>query len=213
MSIDDIWEAYKDYWLEHEPDMTEPCSGESKESVEKLEKQLGVHLPEDFKKSLQITLHRTKKCDGHDHSWFGSKTGVNLFGCKTIWDVYVDYIEVQDLMEDDEEKRYLSKKISPYEGETWPKEWVPIAERHGITFFLDLRQEIGDHYGNVLAVKLNCEDDNGNWYIPFAYVAESFTDFLIRELEEVKKTKGLYDEYFLKLMNLPDNYIDDDWGN
>lgn len=210
MTIGQVWQAYTEYWLKHEPDMTDPCLGESKEEVEKTEEKLNIKFPEEFKESLQLTFHRTKKCDGYDHSWFGSRTGIQLYWCDFIVQMKDVLVEMDVI--NDYENIYFDD-IAPYNGDIWPCEWIPIAQKSGIFFFLDLRKNIGEQYGQVLAVIFGIEDENGNWISHFVRVGHSFGDFLEQALVEVKKNQGLYEDYFLKLMHLPEDYIDDDWGN
>jgi len=217
MDIKSIWSEYIAYWREKEPTMTAPetCKPESKEDVEKLESYLGVVLPEDFKQSFQIVDHSRKKCDDNlDHSWLGSTTGIFLYNTKDV-KVYHDF-NLQYI----DDLKYTSSKyfgdIEPHhiKSSKWPKEWIPFMGHNGITFCIDLRENLGNQYGQILAIypRVNLGIKNNKWYTFIVWLAPNYTEFMKKILEDIKKENGLDDNYFRKLMHLPDGYYDDDWG-
>ena len=214
MDIEAVWQEYFNYWKKHEPDMTEPCPGESKEAVDTLEKTLGVTLPEDFKKSLQFTYHGRKKCsDNLDHSWFGSRTGVSFYDTKRIGDYSAqNSLDSFSINDGRTTNRYFGN-VKPYvEGKRWPKAWVMIAYKNGTAICLDLRKDIGDQYGQVIAIYLGVNDKDDNWFNHIAFVAKDYKEFMILALEEIYLHRGLNDDFFRKIAHLPKDYWDDDWG-
>ena len=215
MDIEAVWQEYFNYWKKHEPDMTEPCPGESKEAVDTLEKTLGVTLPEDFRRSLQFTYHGRKKCsDNLDHSWFGSRTGVSFYDTKEVLEDLKQRTEKNwfDIIEENVENRYFGG-VKPYtKGTRWPKEWVIIAYKNGVSICLDLRKDAGDKYGQIIAVKQGICDANDNWFNHIAFVAKDYKEFMILALEEIYLHRGLNDDFFRKIAHLPKDYWDDDWG-
>ncbi len=218
MNIEEIWKLYFEYWKVHEPDMTEPCPGESSENILKLEQQLNLILPEDLKKSLSLTDHSSKKCDGLSHSWFGSRTGVSLFSSKEIFDWHNEVMPYFDFYDESLTNNYYGDIIPYTDGEKWPKEWLVIFDIHGICVFIDLRPNIGNQKGRILAASLGVEDENNIWYNHIVYVANSYTEFMQIMFEQIKNTQGndeytRYDDYFRNLLHLPNNYYDDNWDN
>jgi len=217
MTIHDIWNEYITYWSTTEPSMTNPksCKPQTQNEIAVLEKNLNIKLPKDFYISLQTVDHNSKKCDDNRmHSWFGSTTGIVLFNTKEIWNHYKMLLSYVDINEEGVNNKYFGD-IKPYtESEKWSKEWIPLLAHNGITFCLDLRSNIGEQYGQVLAVYPGIAlGKNGNeWYNYIVFIAKDYKEFMKKMIDDIKSENGLTNDYFRKLMHLPSNYSDDDWG-
>jgi len=225
-----VWEEYKEYWLKHEPTMTEPssCRPNTKQEVDALERSLSITLPSDFKTSLLFVKHGSKKCDDNlHHSWFGSKTGIELYETKTILSETISLRKHEEL--DIRDYNIYWNEITPIDKtlKTWSKQWLPIASKYDIVFFIDLREDIGKQYGQVLAFLPTTEGgkngvkppehllkqiDNytpnpNNAYNNFVYIAPDYKTFMQLMLEEIKANGKLKDRYLTNLFNLPSFYF------
>jgi len=194
MHIEQLWELYQSYWKEHEPKSTEPTTGDSTEDIQKIENFLGLTLPNDYKKSLAITYHRSKKQDGLMHSWFGSKTGIELFSVKEVLRELPQVIKHEDIYYNDPKYVLYFGNVNPVASSTWPKEWVPFLTKYGFYLFFDLRE--GTHKGEVLLY------DNNGFNSRIAYVSKSYTEFMQMAFDEIKEHGELQDEFFLKKLHL-----------
>jgi len=227
-SIETVWQEYRAYWLKHEPTMTAPatCQANSHEEVEALEKVLEVQLPDDLKKSLQLVDHRRKKCDDNlVHSWFGSRTGISLYDVERLKIINLD-MQKNPSFHDRDYNAYWGD-IAPVTGRYWPKEWLVIAGKYNVLIFIDLRKNIGNQYGQVLAYMTTYEGgknavlppkevlakipnyypDSNNAFNNFVFVANDYNGFMQLMLEEIKANGELKDRYFLHLFNLPLHYF------
>jgi hypothetical protein len=224
LSIEEIWETYEKYWLINEPKMTTPktCKPNTKQDIHVLEESLGYKLPIDLKKSLQIVNHSSKKCDDDKyHSWFGSKTGIFFYSALELLANNNHDIDLQIA-----DYSIYEKGIIPYKGkDIFLKEWLVIASNLNIYIFLDLRNNIGNQYGQVLAylptsehngIKYSDEiiqklenyiPDPNNSYNNFIFIAQDYKTFLQLMLEEIKSNGEVKNRYFTNLFNLPIQYF------
>jgi len=227
LTMEEVWQEYKEYWLKHEPKMTAPetCTPHTEEEIVKLEHILDVKLPEDLKTSFRTVNHSSKKCDDNlVHSWFGSKTGVRLSIPSDIIDKNNNSLQTIDLFGTD--YNIYDGQITPYDviPRQWPNKWVLIADKYDVVFFIDLRDNIGDEYGQVLAYMNTFEIGtkppkhllkNLNNYTPnpnnsfnhFVFIAKDYKTFMQLMLEEIKENGELKDRYFTNLFDLPMNYF------
>lgn len=230
LSIKDVWSEYKEYWLKHEPNMTAPdtCIPHSEEEISKLEDFLRFKLPEDLKISFRTVNHSSKKCDDNlVHSWFGSKTDIELY---TPTNILTESRNMQKQIQ------FSKSDYQVYDGnikhlsnnEThWPRGWVPIISKYNITFFINLREKIGSGYGQVIGYlhtfeglknegkppkflleKLdNYHVDPNNSFHNFVFVAKDYKTFMQLMLEEIKENGELKDRYLTNLFNLKSDYF------
>jgi len=226
-TMEEVWQEYKEYWLKNEPTMTAPdtCTPHTEEEIRKLENILKLKLPEDLKISFKTVNHLSKKCDDNlVHSWFGSKTGVSLSTPFDIIDNDNNSLQTIDLFGTD--YNIYDGQITPYDErlKQWPNEWILIADKYDVIFFIDLRDNIGDEYGQVIAYmntfeignkppkhllkKLNNYTSNpNNYFNHFVFIAKDYKTFMQLMLEEIRANGKLKDRYLTNLFHLPADYF------
>ena len=230
LTMEEVWEEYKEYWLKHEPNMTAPetCTPHTEEEISKLEYVFRITLPEDLKISFKTVNHLSKKCDDNlVHSWFGSKTGISLStpseilneGRSLFHDVYVPNASYN----------IYNGKITPFNeaNKNWENHLVLIADKYNLYFFIDLREGIGSEYGQVIAyldtfegtksegkpradllAKLkNYTPNPNNSFNNFVFVAKDYKTFMQLMLEEIKENGELKDRYLTNLFDLKADYF------
>jgi cell wall assembly regulator SMI1 len=230
LSMEEVWEEYKVYWLKHEPNMTAPetCLPHTEEEIIKLEDTLNIKLPEDLKISFKTVNHSSKKCDDNlFHSWFGSKTGISLFSPKEM--IYKDKSAFYNVYVDSATYTIYDGEITPYPEKNgkWINKLVPIVHKYDITIFMDLRENIGDEYGQIVAYmptfegmknegkprddllkKLtNYTPNPNNSFNNFVFIAKDYKTFMQLMLEEIKENGEIKDRYFTNLFNLKEDYF------
>jgi len=211
MEIEKVWGEYIEYWEKHEPNFIAPetCKPSSKKEVEELEKSLDLKLPDDFKISLQMVNHGSKKCsDNFYRSWFGNQSDVDLL-CLNELNDYREHLWAFD--EIDKQITHYYGEIIKHNEEIWPKEWISFAVVSGIYIFFDLRKNLNDkEHGQVLAIFPLAETKKDGFHNRVAFVAKSYTEFMKQALEYIKQNGELNSKYFLELLHLPKNYYEDD---
>ncbi|MCK5677654.1 MAG: SMI1/KNR4 family protein [Flavobacteriaceae bacterium] len=228
--IEEVWQEYREYWVDHEPMMTAPdtCNPNTEEEIEKLENLLDIKLPNDFRQSLKSVKHSNKKCDDNlSHSWFGSRTGILLYDVEDIISDSLMLRKYHEFYIDD--YNIYWNDITPFDSNRkyWLNEWIPILTQNNIIIFIDLREGIGDEYGQVLAYLATDEGGRGsvkapeyllknlNNYTPnpnnrfnnFVFIAKDYKEFMQLMMEEIKANNKLKDRYFTKLFDLPYFYF------
>lgn len=230
LSMKNVWGEYKEYWLEHEPNMTAPntCTPHSEDKISKLEDFLSFKLPEDLKTSFRTVNHFSKKCDDDlVHSWFGSKTGIELY---TPTNILTESKNMQKHIQ------FSKRDYKIYNGNiehlsnsetNWPRDWVPIFSKYDITFFIDLRNDIKSGHGQIIGYlhtfeglknegkppnnlleKLdNYHANPNNSFHNFVFVAKDYKTFMQFMLEEIKENGELKDRYLTNLFKLRADYF------
>jgi len=230
LTMEEVLQEYKEYWLTHEPKMTAPdtCIPHTEEEIIKIESAFKLKLPEDLKISFKTINHQSKKCDDNlAHSWFGSKTGISLStpsvifnkGRSVFHDVYVSNASYY----------IYDGKITPYneKNKNWENQLVLIADKYSLYFFIDLREGIGSEYGQVIAYlhtsegmknegkpradllkKLNNYTPNpNNSFNNFVFIAKDYKTFMQLMFEEIKENGELKDRYLTNLFDLKADYF------
>lgn len=228
LTMEEVWEEYKEYWLKHEPNMTAPetCIPHTEEEILEVEHILDVKLPEDLRTSFKTVNHQSKKCDDNlVHSWFGSKTGVSLSIPSDMIDKDKNSLQSIDLFAAD--YNIYDGQITPYKSRQWPKKWILIADKYDVTFFIDLREGIGSEYGQIIAflhtfegtksegkpradllAKLkNYTPNPNNSFNNFVFLAKDYKTFMQLMLEEIKENGELKDRYLTNLFDLKADYF------
>ena len=230
LTMEEVWQEYKEYWLKHEPKMTAPetCTPHTEEEIVKLEDILNVKLPKDLKTSFRTVNHQSKKCDDNlAHSWFGSKTGVSLSTPKEM--VVMDRSAFYNAYVSNASYYIYDGKITPYneKNKNWENQFLLIADKYSLFFFIDLREGIGSEYGQVIAYldtsegiknegkprpdllsKLDHYTPNpNNSFNNFVFIAKDYKTFMQLMLEEIKENGELKDRYLTNLFNLPADYF------
>ena len=109
----------------------------------------------------------------------------------------------------------------------WKNKLLPIVSKYNIMIFIDLREDIGNEYGQVVAYlhteegikyegrprvdlleKLNNYTPNpNNSFNNFVFVAKDYKTFMQLMLEEIKENGELKDRYLTNLFNLKADYF------
>lgn len=228
LTIKEVWQEYKEYWLKHEPKTTAPetCIPCTEKEILKLEHVLDVKLPEDLRISFKSVNHHSKKCDDNlTHSWFGSKTGVSLSTPSDMIDKNSNSLQSIDLLSAD--YNIYDGKITPYDPKQGLKKCILIASKYDVIFFMDLRENIGNEYGQIIAFIQTFEGANmegraridllhklsdytpnpNNSFNNFVFVAKDYKTFMQIMLEEIKQNGELKDRYFTNLFGLKADYF------
>ena len=204
--MEDIWKQYVEYWKKHDKGI-KFGSGDSPEDIKKAEEFFNKELPKSLKKSLSLNYHpyRKGKDSKYVYSWFGDLIETKLLTSKMMIEEYTMWLKPLEINKDGMKNVYIGD-IEPYTKKGWTKDWIPILTRADvdITLFLDLRSD-SNKYGQVLLVYPSA-DVNDNFHNRFAYVSDSYEEFMQEALEYMKINKGLDNKYFLDKLNLPLSY-------
>lgn len=206
-NMKNIWKAYVNYWEMHD-NKIKINLGDTQKDIESLEIFFDTFLVQPLKESLLSQYHYSRRGnDGLRYSWFGDKIETNFLTSKMMIEEYKQFLSKMEINEDGMQSIYIGD-IKPYKGKGWTKEWLPILTRYDvdITLFLDLRND-SNSYGQVLALLYYHETTEYGFHNRFAFVSDSFEDFMQEALEYIKIHKGLDNAYFLKKLKLPMNYF------
>ena len=205
--MEDIWKQYVEYWKKHDKGI-KFGSGDSPEDIKKAEEFFNKELPKSLKKSLSLNYHpyRKGKDSKYAYSWFGDLIETKLLTSKMMIEEYEKFLIRMEINENGVKNVYIGD-IKPYTKKGWTKDWIPILVRYDvdITLFLDLRSD-SNKYGQVLALFYYQETDKDGFHNRFAYVSDSYEEFMQEALEYMKINKGLDNKYFLEKLNLPLSY-------
>ena len=104
---------------------------------------------------------------------------------------------------------------------------LSILTQNNLIIFIDLREGIGEEYGQVLAYLStyeggkngikppeyllknlnNYKPNTNNVFNNFVFIAKDYKEFMQLMMEEIKANKKLKDRYFTKLFDLPYFYF------
>jgi cell wall assembly regulator SMI1 len=207
--MENIWKQYIEYWQKHDKEIKFGL-GDNQSDIKSVEEFFHLKLPISLKKSLSLNYHsyRKGKNSKYPYSWFGDLIETKLLTAKMMIEEYTMWLKPLEINEGDMKSVYVGD-IKPYTQKGWIKDWLPILTRADMdmTLFLDLRSDSNKH-GQVLLIYPSAEV-NDEFHNRFAFVADSFEDFMKEALEYMKIHKGLDNDYFLKKLELPLNYYDE----
>ena len=194
MRIEKIWDELYIFWKQID-NQTLKINAKSSEDIVKLEQILNIELPIEFKTSLSYVCHSAR--NKMDDSWFGNYIETNFLTINEIEEEYQECINVIDEVEN-----IYTGDILTYDREDWSKYWIPILTRMDIDIiiFIDLRENIGKQYGQILLYQPNIEIEDGHWVNHISYIASSYTQFMEQMLTEIKSTKGIKEKYFAQFL-------------
>lgn len=204
--MENIWNQYVDYWKKHDKGIKSEL-GDSQKDIKEVEEFFHKELPKSLSKSLRQHHHYSRREKNNlRYSWFGDLIEINFLTSKMMIEEYIEALKTLDMNKDDMKNIYIGN-IEPYTKQGWTKDWVPILVRRDvdITLFLDLRSD-SNKYGQVLAIFPYTETDKDGFHNRFAYISDSYEEFMQEALEYMKANKGLDNKYFLDKLNLPFSY-------
>lgn len=185
MNTSEKWERIYSYWENRLRISDLSCKGATTSEIEQLESHLQFELPESFIESLKNCNHPYLPIQGYTFSWFGS---------------HVRYMNVDEIIEFYDQNRIYAAGnhnyykiydniVQPKEG--WPDKWVPFMDAFGIYATIDLRDDIGDQYGQIILM----DPSNGR----IALWADSYENFLTEAIDIIYKRGNLMKEFYGRL--------------
>ena len=173
--IEADWERIETWGSENAPRMLEDLNeGASADQISALEAELGLEVPDEFRRSLQV---HDGESDGWPNKVFANR-GAYL-GTERILQEWQQRLEFGiGVLEDDEEQDReqqirdgVISVVGPVKPDTFCKEWIPIMECNGDVFWaLDLSPAEGGAPGQLIEV----DWEACSWRV----VANSFGEFL-----------------------------------
>jgi cell wall assembly regulator SMI1 len=190
-----IWTKLEAWIKKNAPDLKRSLKkGASEKQIAKLEKKLGVELPEDYKTFLQL-------CNGlKDDAEAGFYDG-ELMSCETVaeqWSVW------QDLLEAGNFEGITSKPQKGIRNDWWNTKWIPITHDGGGNHLcIDLDPARGGKPGQIITMWHDSEERE--------LMYDNFSEWLEHILAGVESGEIVFDpEDYCALVDKEDVYSEED---
>jgi cell wall assembly regulator SMI1 len=190
-----IWTKLEAWIKTNVPDLKKSLKkGASDKQIAKLEKRLGVELPDEYKTFLQL-------CNGQkDDAEAGFYDGELLSAENVViqWDVWRDLLEGGDF------EGTTSEPQKGIRNDWWNPKWIPITyDGNGNHLCIDLEPARGGRPGQIITMW----HDSAERELMYA----SFTDWLEHILNGVESGEIVFDaEDYCALVDKEDVYSDED---
>jgi cell wall assembly regulator SMI1 len=190
-----IWNKLEAWIKTNAPDLKKSLKkGASDKQIAKLEKKLGVKLPEDYKTFLQL-------CNGlKDDAEAGFYDG-DLLSCKNVaaqWTIW------KDLLEGDHFEDITSNPQKGIRNDWWNPKWIPITHDGGGNHLcIDLDPARGGTPGQIITMWHDSEERE--------LMYDNFSEWLEHILNGVESGEIVFDaEDYCALVDKEDVYSEED---
>jgi cell wall assembly regulator SMI1 len=190
-----IWTKLEAWIKTNVPDLKKSLKkGASDKQIAKLEKRLGVELPEEYKTFLQL-------CNGQKADAEAGFYDGELLSCENVviqWDVWRDLLEGGDF------EGTTSEPQKGIRNDWWNPKWIPITyDGNGNHLCIDLEPARGGRPGQIITMW----HDSAERELMYA----SFTDWLEHILSGVESGEIVFDaEDYCALVDKEDVEGDED---
>jgi cell wall assembly regulator SMI1 len=190
-----IWTKLEAWIKTNVPDLKKSLKkGASDKQIAKLEKRLGVELPEEYKTFLQL-------CNGQKAEAEAGFYDGELLSAENVviqWDVWRDLLEGGDF------EGTTSEPQKGIRNDWWNPKWIPITyDGNGNHLCIDLEPARGGRPGQIITMW----HDSAERELMYA----SFTDWLEHILTGVESGEIVFDaEDYCALVDKEDVYSDED---
>jgi cell wall assembly regulator SMI1 len=177
--VEIVWSKLEIWLAANAPAIRENLNeGASKNQISRLEKRLGVDLPEDYK----VFLQRCNGRMGGEVYWFYESDLLSIKGVISTWELWNDMIA-------DEPRSFKTSKIKSDLGirrEWWNPKWIPITYgSKSDDLYIDLDPDKGGTPGQIISVHFDSPKRE--------LKHPSFTDWLEHVLTGVETCQIVYD--------------------